>query len=140
MYLNQFGISSKPRVKKPVNILRDYHRSSEVVYFKAKVNSKSRMHVAFMKIDEWVDYVSRVYDKEVNVACGRWRGSFMWSICTKSLIRDFVMGFSGTFVFFGGLLSSRQLLQVAIHLAIVSFEPGHSNHSFVVFGVLSIPR
>lgn len=66
-YLNQFGISSKPRVKKPVNILRDYHRSSEVVYFKAKVNSKSRMHVAFMRIDEWVDYVSRVYDKEVNV-------------------------------------------------------------------------
>lgn len=66
-YLLQFGIERKIILSKKDNILSDYHRSNKVKYFKAKLNKKRRLHVAFMRLDEWTDYVSQIYDREMNI-------------------------------------------------------------------------
>ena len=66
-YLKQFGIMRKNRVEERRSILEDYHRVNDVKYFKAMMNKRMRLHVAFMRVDEWVDYVSRVYDRDMEV-------------------------------------------------------------------------
>ena len=66
-YLKNFGIRRKQYVEKEESLLEDYHKSQKVKYYKATINRGMRLHVAFMSLGEWTDYVSEVYDKDINV-------------------------------------------------------------------------
>ena len=69
-YLKQFGIRRGYEEEERKSLLSNYHKAGEVKYYKANLNRNIRMHVAFMRIDEWEDYVSRVYGNEVSVNTG----------------------------------------------------------------------
>ena len=61
--LKQFGINMTHK-KKPVSQyyvkLEDYHNDDRVKFFRFRLNSRIRVHVAFMDFYNWVDYS---YDK-----------------------------------------------------------------------------
>jgi hypothetical protein len=39
----------------------DSYREMKIKYFKAMLSNKTRVHIAFMKLDEWVQYMSEVH-------------------------------------------------------------------------------
>jgi len=57
--LNQFGIKMETK-KKIVSQyfvkFADYHKDSRVVFFRHRVNAKTRLHIAFMDFKNWLNY------------------------------------------------------------------------------------
>ena len=57
--LNQFGIKMETKKKiVPQYFVKfaDYHKDSRVVFFRYRVNAKTRLHIAFMDFKNWLNY------------------------------------------------------------------------------------
>lgn len=57
--LNQFGIKMETKKKVvPQYFVKfaDYHKDSRVVFFRHRVNAKTRLHIAFMDFKNWLNY------------------------------------------------------------------------------------
>ena len=65
-YLLSLGINKKDHFEQPrVEVeMDDSYREMKIKYFKAMLSNKTRVHIAFMKLDEWVQYMSDVHKKE----------------------------------------------------------------------------
>jgi hypothetical protein len=65
-YLLSLGINKKdhyeePRIKVKMN---DSYKEINIKYFKGMLSNKIRVHIAFMKIDEWVKHLSDIHEKD----------------------------------------------------------------------------
>jgi len=65
-YLLSLGINKKDHFEQPrLEIeMDDSYKEMKVKYFKAMLSNKTRVHMAFMKIDEWVNHMSEIHKKE----------------------------------------------------------------------------
>jgi hypothetical protein len=65
-YLLSLGINKKDHFEEPrVEVeMDDSYREMKIKYFKAMLSNKTRVHIAFMKIDEWVQHLSEVHKKD----------------------------------------------------------------------------
>ena len=65
-YLLSQGINKKDHFEqKRLEIhLDESYREMKIKYFKAMLSNKTRVHIAFMKIDEWVKHLSEVHKKD----------------------------------------------------------------------------
>jgi len=64
-YLLSLGINKKDHFQEnKIDIhLDESYREMKIKYFKAMLSHKKRVHIAFMKIDEWVKHLSEINDK-----------------------------------------------------------------------------
>jgi hypothetical protein len=65
-YLLSLGINKKDHYEQPkVEVeMDDSYRDMKIKYFRAMLSNKMRVHIAFMKLDEWVKYMSEVHKKD----------------------------------------------------------------------------
>ena len=65
-YLLSLGINKKDHFEQPrLEIeMDDSYKEMKIKYFKAMLSNKTRVHMAFMKIDEWVNHMSEIHKKE----------------------------------------------------------------------------
>jgi hypothetical protein len=65
-YLLSLGINKKDHYEHPrVEVeMDDSYRDMKIKYFRAMLSNKMRVHIAFMKLDEWVKYMSEVHKKD----------------------------------------------------------------------------
>jgi hypothetical protein len=65
-YLLSLGINKKDHYVQPrVEVeMDDSYREMKIKYFRAMLSNKTRVHIAFMKLDEWVQYMSEVHKKD----------------------------------------------------------------------------
>jgi hypothetical protein len=65
-YLLSLGINKKDHYEHPrVQVEMDEsYREMNIKYFKAMLSNKTRIHMAFMKIDEWVNHLSKIHKKD----------------------------------------------------------------------------
>jgi len=61
-YLLSLGINrtNRPEKKKNIIQLEDSYKEMNIKYFKAMLSNKKKVHIAFMKIDEWVNHISEI--------------------------------------------------------------------------------
>jgi hypothetical protein len=64
-YLLSLGINKKDHYEQSrIEIEMDKsYNDMKIKYFKAMLSNKTRVHIAFMKIDEWVQHISEVHNK-----------------------------------------------------------------------------
>lgn len=67
-YLLSLGINKKDHFEEKKNIIHldESYREMKIKYFKAMLSHKKRVHIAFMKIDEWAKHLSDIHEKEYN--------------------------------------------------------------------------
>jgi hypothetical protein len=65
-YLLSLGINKKDHFEQPrLEVeMDDSYKEMKIKYFKAMLSNKTRVHMAFMKIDEWVNHMSEIHKKE----------------------------------------------------------------------------
>jgi hypothetical protein len=65
-YLLSLGINKKDHYEQPrIEVKMDNsYREMNIKYFKAMLSNKTRIHIAFMKIDEWVNHLSKTHKKD----------------------------------------------------------------------------
>ena len=65
-YLLSLGINKKnhQEQRRTVIHLDESYREMKIKYFKAMLSNKTRVHIAFMKIDEWVQHLSEIHKKD----------------------------------------------------------------------------
>jgi hypothetical protein len=65
-YLLSLGINKKDHFEQPriEVVMDDSYKEIKIKYFKAMLSNKIRVHIAFMKIDEWVQHLSEIHEKE----------------------------------------------------------------------------
>ena len=62
-YLLSLGINKKDHYEQPrVDIEMDEsYRDIKIKYFRAMLSNKTRVHIAFMKLDEWINHLSKIH-------------------------------------------------------------------------------
>jgi len=67
-YLMSLGINKKDHFEQNRTVIHldESYREMKIKYFKAMLSNKTRIHIAFMKIDEWVKHVSEIHKKDYN--------------------------------------------------------------------------
>ena len=65
-YLLSLGINKKDHYEQPrVEVEMDEsYRDIKIKYFRAMLSNKTRVHIAFMKIDEWISHLSKIHKKD----------------------------------------------------------------------------
>lgn len=65
-YLLSLGINKKDHYEQPkVQVkMDDSYKDMNIKYFKAMLSNRTRVHIAFMKIDDWMKYLSKIHKKE----------------------------------------------------------------------------
>jgi hypothetical protein len=65
-YLLNLGINKNDHYEQPrvEVVMDDSYKEMKIKYFKAMLSNKIRIHMAFMKIDEWVEHLSIIHKKE----------------------------------------------------------------------------
>ena len=65
-YLLSLGINKKDHYEQPrVEVeMDDSYREMNIKYFKAMLSNRTRLHMAFMKIDEWINHLSKIHKKD----------------------------------------------------------------------------
>jgi len=62
-YLLSLGINKKDHYEQPrIEVeMNDSYRDMKIKYFRAMLSNKTRVHIAFMKLEEWVQHISEVH-------------------------------------------------------------------------------
>ena len=65
-YLLSIGINKKDHFEQPrVEVeIDDSYKEMNIKYFKAMLSNRTRVHMAFMKIDEWINHLSKIHKKD----------------------------------------------------------------------------
>jgi len=65
-YLLSLGINKKDHFEQPKLEVKmdDSYKEMKIKYFKAMLSNRTRVHIAFMKIDEWVNHLSEIHKKD----------------------------------------------------------------------------
>lgn len=65
-YLLSLGINKNDHYEQPrVEVeMDDSYHEMKIKYFRAMLSNKTRIHIAFMKLDEWVQHMSEVHKKD----------------------------------------------------------------------------
>ena len=65
-YIMSLGLNKKDHLEpnRSVIHLDESYREMKIKYFKAMLSNKMRVHIAFMKIDEWIQHLSETHKKD----------------------------------------------------------------------------